>query len=246
MIKFALIDKAGKRRHTKKMVPHLELITRIAVGAILGGMIGYERDIHHRPVGLRTHMIVSMASATFMVVSTYFIFFQNYEGVGHVEADVSRIAASVVSAIGFLAGGAILKTGFTIQGMTTAAGLWLVTAIGLCAGAGMYIESFAATLMGLLILTVLRLFEDKNDRLTRRNIRVTLKNNAAAMDSLIKDVETIGVKVNHFDYEKDMGNQTISLRFEAVFSSSIETSTLIHQLEKHNDVVQLHIEHPRG
>lgn len=225
-------------------VPHLELVTRIAVGAILGGMIGYERDIHHRPVGLRTHMIVSMASATFMVVSNYFIFFQNYEGMPMVTADVARIAASVVSAIGFLAGGAILKSGFTLQGMTTAAGLWLVTAIGLCAGAGMYIESAAATVMGLITLTVLRLFEDKNDRLTRRHVRLTLKSAASPIDTVIKDIEKIGVTVSHFDYEKDVTLQTISLRFDATFPSTLETSSLIHQLEQHNDVLQLHISTP--
>src|SRR5262245_16883091 len=120
------------------MISHLEMITRIAVGSSLGGVIGFERDLHGRQVGLRTHLIVAMASATFMVVSNHFVGFQNYDH--PVEADVSRIAASVVSGIGFLAGGAILKTGATIQGLTTAAGLWLVTAIGLATGGGMYVE----------------------------------------------------------------------------------------------------------
>jgi putative Mg2+ transporter-C (MgtC) family protein len=227
------------------MVPHLELVTRIAVGAVLGGMIGYERDIHHRPVGLRTHMIVAMASATFMVVSTYFIFFQDYSSLTNVEVDVSRIAASVVSAIGFIAGGAILKTGFTIQGMTTAAGLWLVTAIGLCAGSGMYIESVAATVMGLVTLTIVRLFEDKNDRLVHRHIRLTLKGDTVTMDTLIKDVETIGVKIDHFDYEKNVALQTISLRFDARYPDTLESGVLIRQLEKHTDLLQLHIDTPK-
>src|SRR6185295_17919564 len=121
------------------------LLGRIAAGTVLGGVIGYERDRHGRPAGLRTHMVVALASATFMVVSTHFVE-SNREVLGeHVSADVSRIAASIVMGIGFLGGGAILHTGFSVQGLTTAAGLWLVAAIGLSAGAGMYAISVAST-----------------------------------------------------------------------------------------------------
>jgi putative Mg2+ transporter-C (MgtC) family protein len=87
-------------------------------------------------VGLRTHLIVAMAAASFMVISSQFVYWQHYRATDLVEIDPSRIAASVVSAVGFLAGGAILRTGATVQGLTTAAGLWLVTAIGMCAGSG--------------------------------------------------------------------------------------------------------------
>ena len=117
---------------------HWELILRIAVGAILGGMMGYERDFHGKQAGLRTHLLVGMAAATLMVLSTRMYFFQNYFESPSVRIDVSRIASSAVIGIGFLAGGTILKQGVNIRGLTTAAGLWLVTAIGLCAGAGMY------------------------------------------------------------------------------------------------------------
>jgi putative Mg2+ transporter-C (MgtC) family protein len=103
---------------------HLELILRICVAAVLGGIIGYERDVHGRPAGLRTHALVALASATFMVVSTHFMFEQHYPGGATVPADGARIAAQVVSGIGFLAGGAILRTGLTVQGLTTAAALW--------------------------------------------------------------------------------------------------------------------------
>src|SRR5277367_3123749 len=105
------------------MISHAELVGRIAFGAAFGGVIGYERDRHHRPVGLRTHLIVAMASATFMVISSQFVYWQHYSKDDLVTVDSSRIAASVVSAVGFLAGGAILKTGASVQGLTTAAGL---------------------------------------------------------------------------------------------------------------------------
>lgn len=146
----------------------LELIIRILVGTALGAVIGYERDIHGRPAGLRTHALVALASATFMVVSTHLVYYQGYRQGDFTEIDGSRIAASVVSGIGFLAGGAILRTGLTIQGLTTAAALWLVAAIGLAAGAGMYAESISATILGVVALTLLRRFEDKDDRIKRR------------------------------------------------------------------------------
>lgn len=166
------------------MSQNVELIVRILIGTALGAVIGYERDIHGRPAGLRTHALVALASSTFMVVSTHLAYYQGYHQGDFTEVDGSRIAASVVSGIGFLAGGAILRTGLTIQGLTTAAGLWLVAAIGLCAGGGMFVESIAATVIGVIALTMLRRFEDKDDRI-RRRLQLTLTDAAVATDALI-------------------------------------------------------------
>ena len=87
------------------MISHGEMLLRIGVGAALGGVIGYERDRHRRPVGLRTHLIVALAASTFMVVSSQFVYFQHYAKDDLVQVDTSRISASVVTGIGFLAGG---------------------------------------------------------------------------------------------------------------------------------------------
>lgn len=164
----------------------VELVLRIVVGTGLGAIIGYERDIHGRPAGLRTHALVALASATFMVVSTHMVYYQHFHDGDHVEVDASRIAASVVSGIGFLAGGAILRTGINIQGLTTAAGLWLVAAIGLCSGSGMYVESVAVTIIGIAALTLLRRFEDKDtDDRVRRRLVLTLVDDAPSIDELV-------------------------------------------------------------
>ena len=170
-----------------------ELVLRIVVGTVLGSIIGYERDIHGRPAGLRTHAIVALASATFMVVSTHLAYYQHYRAGDFTSVDGSRIASSVVSGIGFLAGGAILRTGLTIQGLTTAAGLWLVAAIGLCAGGGMYVESVAATVIGMLALTILRRLEDKDDRVARR-VQLTLSDAAVATDELIARLAALSLR----------------------------------------------------
>ena len=180
----------------------LELLVRIVVGTALGSVIGYERDIHGRPAGLRTHAVVALASSTFMVVSTHFVYFQEYHAGGFVEVDTSRIAASVVSGIGFLAGGAILRNGLTVQGLTTAAGLWLVAAIGLCAGAGMYIESVGVTVIGIAALTYLRRFEDKDDRVARRLVLV-LTDGALTTGELLGKLEARDVPASVEGWTKE-------------------------------------------
>lgn len=188
------------------MIGPAELVTRIAVGAVLGGVIGYERDRHRRPVGLRTHLLVAMAAATFMVISSQFVFWQHYGKDDLVEVDSSRIAASVVSAVGFLAGGAILKTGVTIQGLTTAAGLWLVTAIGMSAGAGMYVISVVVTAMGITALTVLRRFEDKKDNVVGRRVSLVLAN-AEVLERVLAMLNDQGVTLSDFDYDRRLDDE---------------------------------------
>src|SRR4030095_1316089 len=126
----------------------VELLTRLVVGTVLGAVIGYERRLHGRPAGLRTHLLVALAATTFMIVSTHFVYFQHYAKEDLVAVDTSRIAGSVVNGGGLLGRGAILRTGVGIQGLTTAAALWLVAAIGLAAGGGMYAISVAATVIG--------------------------------------------------------------------------------------------------
>src|ERR1700691_2143054 len=134
------------QERTTMVIPTVEMLLRMGTGMILGAAIGYERERTGHPAGLRTHLLVALASATFMLVSTQFTYFQSYSKDDLIAVDTSRIAASVVTGIGFLGAGAILRTGISIQGLTTAASLWLVAAVGLAAGGGMYIVAAAATL----------------------------------------------------------------------------------------------------
>jgi putative Mg2+ transporter-C (MgtC) family protein len=192
-----------------------ELLIRLVVGTVLGGVIGYERDIHGRPAGLRTHLIVALASTTFMLVSTHFVYFQHYGRDDLVTVDTSRIAASVVTGIGFLGGGAILRTGLTIQGLTTADGLWLVAAIGLSAGAGMYVVSVAATLIGMLSLALLRRFEHKDERLVRRRISLVVAETGPSVPALLEVLAGVGVVVAPADYDRRVDERRIHLTFQA-------------------------------
>ena len=123
----------------------LDLSVRLIVAAALGLAVGFEREIHGHPAGLRTHMLVASGSALFTVLSAY-----GFSGVaGSVPSsapiDPTRIAAQIVSGIGFLGAGAILKDGIVIRGLTTAASLWATSAVGMAAGAGEYIIAGVAT-----------------------------------------------------------------------------------------------------
>jgi putative Mg2+ transporter-C (MgtC) family protein len=123
----------------------LDLSVRIVVAAALGLAVGFEREIHGHPAGLRTHMLVAAGSGLFTVLSAYG-FERIYDGGGNLAPiDPTRIAAQIVSGIGFLGAGAILKDGVVIRGLTTAASLWATSAVGMAAGAGEYVIAAVAT-----------------------------------------------------------------------------------------------------
>jgi putative Mg2+ transporter-C (MgtC) family protein len=211
---------------------------------MLGGTIGIERDRHGRQAGLRTHFIVALASATFMVVSAHFYYFQNYRSTPGIAADPSRIAASVVTGIGFLAGGAILKTGLTIQGLTTAAGLWLVAAIGLCAGAGMYAVALAATVMGLLALTLFRMLENKKDGMTHRKVELRMAGGAGNLPDLFRVLDEAGAEVSDYDYDQPVDSANVKVTFDLRFPNKLGTPELIALLKAHPGVLGLSIRQP--
>ena len=136
-----------------------EVLLRVVVAAVLGAAIGFEREIREREAGLRTHLLVSVGSALFTIVSAYGFadVIQNTDPHVLVRYDPSRVAAQIVSGIGFLGAGAIIRQGFSIRGLTTAATLWLVAAIGMAAGAGYYSGAVITTLLALLALWPLRI-----------------------------------------------------------------------------------------
>jgi len=127
--------------------PHILL--RLTVAAALGGAIGLERELRERQAGLRTHLVVCVGSALFTLVSAY--------AFTSPRVDPTRIAAQIVSGIGFLGAGAIIRQGLSVRGLTTAATLWLVAAIGMASGAGYYDAAIIATLGALLTLGPLRI-----------------------------------------------------------------------------------------
>ena len=129
------------------MTTELDITLRLAVAMLLGGVIGFEREYRAKDAGFRTHFLVALGSALFCIVSQY--------GFGFELKDSSRVAAQVVSGIGFLGAGTIIFQKNVVRGLTTAAGLWVTAAIGLACGTGMYLPAIVTTLMGRIGLEIL-------------------------------------------------------------------------------------------
>ena len=146
-----------------------EFLIRIIVAAVLGGLIGLEREYRAKEAGFRTHFLVAMGSALFMIVSAY--------GFGEAMVsdlhrwDVSRVAAQVVSGIGFIGAGTIIfrKSENVVVGLTTAAGLWVTAAIGLACGGGLYVLSVGSTLLVLFGLEAFNFFLHKFDKKVKKS-----------------------------------------------------------------------------
>ncbi len=133
-----------------------QIVVRLVVSAILSSLIGLERQMHRRAAGLRTHILVSLGSTLIMLTSIYISDINNN---GYV--DPSRIAAGVITGIGFLGAGTIIRYGEEVRGLTTAASLWVAAGIGLSVGCGFYSAAFTSTAIVLLVLLFLGRLENK-------------------------------------------------------------------------------------
>lgn len=137
------------------MLTDAQIMIRLTMSVALSGLIGLERQIHRRTAGLRTHIMVSLGSCLIMLTSLYV--FDIYNNI--VPLDPTRIAAGVITGIGFLGAGAIIRESTEVRGLTTAASLWVVAGIGLAVGSGFYMGSIFTTLLALVVLFFLRYFE---------------------------------------------------------------------------------------
>ena len=191
-----------------------EILFRLALAAVLGGVIGIERELRDRYAGLRTHLLVSVGSALFTLVSAYgFRDFIYGHGIGY---DPTRIAAQVVTGIGFLGAGAIIRQGFTIHGLTTAATLWVAAAIGMTAAAGFYTAAVLATIVALFVLWPLRIVEHRYIARIRSGtvkLGVELKT-GASVASVLSLLESRSIAVDNVEIREESGGRRVTLDLE--------------------------------
>jgi putative Mg2+ transporter-C (MgtC) family protein len=165
------------------MLPEWELILRLVIAAVLGSLIGADRERLVWAAGLRTHMLVCVGACLFMIVSAFG--FSDILNTAHVVLDPSRIAAQVVSGIGFLGAGSILLRGEVVRGLTTAASLWTVAAIGLAVGGGLYVEAVFATVLILVILAGIKPLEERFQRRNQTHeLRLKTDHAAVSIDAI--------------------------------------------------------------
>jgi putative Mg2+ transporter-C (MgtC) family protein len=214
-----------------------ELVLRLALGALFGGIIGYERQVHGRPAGFRTHMLVCIASVLIMEVSEYFHYLAEQDP-SYVRIDPGRIASGAITGVGFLGAGVIIKTGVTVHGLTTAACLWMVSAIGLALGTGLYTAatvSFAITLFALLVLRYV-------ERATSKTVFKFLSVSAGGRVSEGRIDETLkrhGATVFNTDYEKDMASGELTLHYTIAISDASSVRQVLEELSSVEEVRQV-------
>jgi putative Mg2+ transporter-C (MgtC) family protein len=138
----------------------LEMAARLLAALAAGSVIGYERSFHGRPAGFRTHTLVCLASSVLMLVTVYESHWMR-AATGHVQIDPTRMAQGILTGIGFLGAGVIFKEGLTVRGLTTAASIWVTSAIGILVGVGFYLAAILGAIATLLILSVFRYVESK-------------------------------------------------------------------------------------
>lgn len=161
---------------------NVEMIGRLVLAVALGSAIGFERERLLWAAGLRTHMLVCVGACLFMLVSAF-----GFTGAlgDHVSLDPSRVAAQVVSGIGFLGAGTILLRGEVVKGLTTAASLWVAAAIGLAVGGGLYVPAVATTTLVLVILTLVKPLEEFwHDRAKTLELHLVAKRGAVSIETL--------------------------------------------------------------
>ncbi len=161
----------------------VDISIRLLIAAALGAAVGAEREIHGHPAGIRTHMLVALGSGTFTVMSLHG--FGQGIGTGN---DATRIAAQIVSGIGFLGAGAILKDGVVIRGLTTAASLWAVAAIGMAAGAGEYVIGIVSAVIVLVSLWPINRLAERLHGTTMPEVQLRL---AMTRIDLVGEVSTV-------------------------------------------------------
>lgn len=185
----------------------IEFVFRIFISALLGGIIGLEREYRAKEAGFRTHFLVALGSGLFMIISQYG-FDIDSDTLRNVSLDPSRIASQVVTGIGFIGAGTIIFQKHMIRGLTTAAGLWVTSAIGLACGAGMYVLAAATTALVLMGLEALNFILH---RWGTRNISVTFTSNRReSIKEVINRLKGEGVEISYYNMtERHTGNENL-------------------------------------
>ncbi len=212
-----------------------EFILRLFAAAVMGGIIGMERGYRAKEAGVRTHFLVALGSALFMIVSQFG--FETVLGLPYnIRLDPSRIASQVVSGIGFIGAGTIIFQRHVVKGLTTAAGLWVTAAIGMTCGSGLYILAIATTLLVLLCLETLNLIMH---HFGTRNIAITFSSPSISdVRSVLDRLRNDGMKIDNYnmrEVQKD-GKTLFSVTTDVIVKRDKYESRVLGIMEELNGV----------
>lgn len=205
---------------------NVELLVRIALAAVCGIAVGYERMSHYKAAGVKTHMIVGLSAALIMVVSKY-----GFADTG--GTDGSRVASQIVSGIGFLGAGIIFRRHQTVQGLTTAAGVWGIAGIGMALGAGQYVIGIFGTLLFIVARSAVQHIDRFQNGLQESfSLRMDTDGDMSQLLGLCRDVKTVSYSMQR------RGKSEAELEVTLVFANDEQEQAWIESVSARNDILQ--------
>ncbi len=210
------------------MISETDVLLRVLLAAVLGALVGWQREIQHQPAGLRTHIILVVGAALCMTLSIdVALQFRSTA----LNGDPGRIAAQIVSGIGFLGAGAIIREGFTVKGLTTATSLWTMAVVGMTVGLGYYLTSVVVTLLILFVLTLLNSFEK---RYIHPHIEMAVTLKAEDRKGLIDDVKTVlmqnGRRIVSLGIRRNLEDRNLAIDADIDVTEGDPTESLVDEL----------------
>jgi putative Mg2+ transporter-C (MgtC) family protein len=222
------------------------LLIRVLVAAALAGVIGAERELHGRPAGLRTHLLVGTGAALVMVTFALTARVLPSDGVWGqlVRVDPGRLAAGIITGIGFLGAGTIMRTGDWVFGLTTAASIWFVGALGIAAGEGLYILATGGMLIGLIVLTVMDRLEQRIPSTVRHELVVEI--DPKAKEEVLASIHQMrsekSMRVRLTGWEVKDGKDRVAMRFRIRHRGSVDIGAIASAISALDGVFSLRLE----
>ena len=225
-------------------LPFPDQLARLILAMIFGALIGIERERRDYAAGLRTHALVSLGAALAFIVSAYG--FRSVVDGSRVVLDPSRVAAQVVSGVGFLGAGTIIVQRATVRGLTTAASIWVVAGIGLACGAGLYLAALLSTALALIILVPLKTAERRFLHRPQPGLELRLRHGAGEVRSIDGAIREAGLAVRGLRLSPDRDGQSDRLIIELEPASGDGINTLVDRLRALDGVERIILRAPRG
>lgn len=218
----------------------LTIVVRMLCAMVAGFMVGYERETHYQPAGLRTHMVLSTGSCLIQILSLYIplVFMAGNPG-----ADPGRLSAQVISGIGFLGAGAIFRYGFNVRGLTTAASIWTTSGIGLTFGAGFYSLGVVSTVILIVILQVFEKVENK--LIEHKDMRVlTVVFHSADLTAMtvIDAIKKFNIDIRQLSITEFVDNRTVEIRINCRVDDDFSIKDLFDKIKSLGSIKTLRIE----
>lgn len=200
-------------------IGYLDVILRLTCALIVGAVIGTEREYTHRPAGMRTHMLVSLGACVVMIMGQ--IVFTQYQAYG-ATPDPARMAAQVITGVGFLGAGTIMREGPTVKGLTTAASLWATACLGLAAGGGYYIVAMAGMIFIFVTLTIFETIQKKlvGTQRTSEEFKLVTNDISACLSIINAEAAAANASVNNIQAQTNAADNTYSISFRMDFTGS--------------------------